>query len=309
MNLLCQYEDEIEQDYQEIQPLQESKEKKDDKRKRITIEQEKVDKQDDDIPDPFFKKAKATFTQPAPSQDRNKDEKMRQFQHVEGNFPTFIFIKIPTDRQDIIDLVQEVNTLSDSVLNNDNEDHQVNLNIKQLKDYHISLSRTFPIREHQIESFSNEIKKSLSNQKKFFIQLESCNLFYNDNQSRVFLSMLPTQSSKSTLLDIIDRIDKCCLLFKFPLFYKDPEPHFSICWKSLINNNNNDDDDDDDGDNEDTETTTSTTATTDSSSKEILLKYKNNTTIKKKMDTIINPIIVNRIYWLVGKREYYIELT
>eukprot|EP01132_Coremiostelium_polycephalum_P001160 gene1160-1470_t len=213
---------------------------------------------DDEIPDP-----PSFLFESLSDSNNNNNGRHRHFEHVEGNFPTFVFIKIPKNRNDITKLINEIKMIGKCVSIEEDVD-----------DYHISLSRTFPIREHHIDSIEKELKMLFRNQHKFYINLDSATVFTNDNRSRLFISSL-VQLNKQLVVNLIRLVDKCLELFKFPVFYDEPEPHLSICW-SLPNDGNR--------------------------------KYQNLDSIKESLEFKSDPFIVDKIYWSIGKFEYNVDL-
>ncbi|EGG14078.1 Rab GTPase [Cavenderia fasciculata] len=148
--------------------------------------------------------------------DKHKGKK-RQFEHVEGNYPTFVYFDVPIDRKDMESMIDEVRDIGNEMGIGHQVDH-----------YHVSLSRVFPMREHHIDLFCNQLKLELKNIQKFSIQFESISTFFNDDKSRIFLSSNVTTGIKS-VNRIIAMVDKCLDQFKFPLFHEIPLPHLSIC--------------------------------------------------------------------------------
>lgn len=93
--------------------------------------------------------------------------------------------------------------------------------------YHISLSKSFVLRKHQINQFVNSIKNALSIQPSFTIKFSGYTMFNNDDCSRSFASFYVSDGS-SDIRDIINLIDKIMIKYNFPEYYKPSIPHLSV---------------------------------------------------------------------------------
>ncbi|KAM9992721.1 hypothetical protein ACTFIY_010178 [Dictyostelium cf. discoideum] len=280
MEFLKHYEDDEDQDDENVNKIN----------KRQHSEIENVNEEIPDLPLSFFENFKKIKHYSSKIIDET-NKKTRLFEHVEGNYPTFIYFKVPTkSRNDIKELIEQVKEIGNEI------------NIKQDTEtcFHISISRTFPIREHHIETFTQELKKTLKNQRSIDIQLsKECCVFINDNQSRIFLSIPINQSFKSNILKLIERIDSCLSLFKFPKYYDNPEPHLSISWSLITNetnNNNNNNNNNNDETNDD-----------ENINYIPLNKFKNKEIIRDNLK-FTDSFKVSRIFWNIGKTESFIDL-
>ncbi|EFA80482.1 UPF0406 family protein [Heterostelium album PN500] len=146
--------------------------------------------------------------------------KKRLFEHVDGNYPTYVYVKIPTS-DDINAMIEEVGSIA--------KEHDV---LEVVDDYHVSLSRVFTMREHHIDTFTSEMTTKLKNIKEFTINFETISTFVNDGQSRLFFSANVCRNVDK-LNDTIKKIDQVLKQFKFPVFYETPLPHLSVNWKAI----------------------------------------------------------------------------
>jgi len=96
-------------------------------------------------------------------------------------------------------------------------------------EYHISLSRTFPMRHHYIKPFIALLEKNLLGLPGFMIDLSEYQYFTNDDKTRSFMSMR-VANAKDHVCSIISRIDNVLADFGFPVYYKNPFPHLTIGW-------------------------------------------------------------------------------
>lgn len=124
----------------------------------------------------------------------------------------------------------------------------------RLDDLHLSLTRTVVLQHHWIDEFVRSIENSLKNTPRFYslsyiynfieilysihfhfeifltfrfwIHLNSIQIYCNDNQSRTFISLsLAKQHSnaRENLHSIVKQLDNCLMEFKLPAFYQVSE--------------------------------------------------------------------------------------
>ncbi|KYR00694.1 UPF0406 family protein [Tieghemostelium lacteum] len=295
MNFLSNYDDssssdELEVYHDNIEFKVENKVNKCNKKR--TIEQLNTDDSfntsQNDLPElPAFLQ---TLKEDKEQMNNYDSKKLRIFQHVEGNFATFVYLKVPIGRTDLRDQINEINNYIKS------NSKYSNYEIFNVDNYHISLSRTFPIREHHIDSLEVQLKSTLENQNSFEISLDQLCYFTNEIGSRAFFSLLIDQG-KSEVLSLISKIDEALSLFGFPNFHSEPEPHLSLFWCSLIKSSNPTNRESHIKEEKDVE---------DDEEEGCLMENK--TLLKSTLDNKSNLIKINKIYWMVGKREYSIDL-
>ncbi|GFR39692.1 hypothetical protein Agub_g168 [Astrephomene gubernaculifera] len=96
--------------------------------------------------------------------------------------------------------------------------------------YHISLSRTVPIRHPQITPLTSQLSESLRDAcGSFSVTLEGCRSFANDEGTRSFVSLMVTHGS-AQVCDLIRRVDTAFKQHGLPPFYEEPLPHVSVGW-------------------------------------------------------------------------------
>jgi len=157
--------------------------------------------------------------------DKNKHQgRVRQFPHITGNYPALFMIQIPPSEL----LLSISNNLIEDFLK------ETGISIAPIitEDLHISLSKPFPIRNHQIKMIMEMIRNDKQN-----IQLESSiqfildeyEIYCNEDNTRYFISF-NVSVGKSEISKVIKLIDKGLSSFGFPSFYEDPKPHLTIGW-------------------------------------------------------------------------------
>ena len=141
-------------------------------------------------------------------------KRSRLFPHICGNFPSFVCFPLAFDF-DSIDV----------------------FGFHRLEDYHISISRTFPVPKKDVQRFTRLVSKVVSEEFSCFsveLCLDPC-LFLNDNKETIFLA-LEVSKGQEELKRLSGLIDEVCSQMGLPEYYKSPKFHVSIAW--MPNNNN-----------------------------------------------------------------------
>ena len=150
------------------------------------------------------------------SMEEDKVKKIRNIPHVDGNFNVYFYIKIKQAKkinyitEDIINIINNTIYPFEKTISSDDEF------------YHISLSKTFFIKYHEINNYINKIKIALNELEKFTILLTSkIKYFKNDFNTRHFLTLEVFNTKK---------------LKKLLLFLNEDDgeflPHISILWSN-----------------------------------------------------------------------------
>ena len=142
---------------------------------------------------------------------------------------------------------------------------------------HISLSKTFVLREHQIDSFIKDVQAQFSGFGNFQIKCAGISSFLSENKSRVFASALVRQGKKR-VIQLIQRMDTIMQEYSKPTYFQDPKPHLSLSWSP----------------NEKTTTTSSSSSSTTSNVVRTSNSY---------------DAIIEHIYLCIGDRRIQIDLS
>ncbi|XP_011625622.1 U6 snRNA phosphodiesterase [Amborella trichopoda] len=171
----------------------------------------------------------------------SQENRIRSFPHVEGNYALYVFIpvRIPTNiRKELVPLVRKAGLLVPSL-------HAVDVDVplselcqeKQMieqslleRKFHISLSRTVPIRVHQIDSIVAMLRQKFQAQRRFMIDFGRWEVFTNDDRTRTFLSMEVSSNGLNEITRQINLVNEVYRLHNLPEFYKNPRPHISLVW-------------------------------------------------------------------------------
>nr|CAH7735810.1 unnamed protein product [Callosobruchus chinensis] len=101
--------------------------------------------------------------------------------------------------------------------------------LKQIDDFHISLSKTVILKYHWIPTFVESVKSRIKVCRKFMVILDSLKIYCNEERTRTFIG-LQIGSGYDSLIKIVEIIDQCLQEFSLATFYKDPSFHMSIAW-------------------------------------------------------------------------------
>ncbi|KAA6426209.1 MAG: U6 snRNA phosphodiesterase-like [Trebouxia sp. A1-2] len=114
----------------------------------------------------------------------------RQFPHVEGNFATHVYITAHSPESVKRALLAELDRQKEAIPKLEVLGRSVKPDDQGIaKPFHLSLSRTVPIKFHQIDPLIASLQAALKQQHSF--QLEFCGwrVFMNDEQTRTFLAI------------------------------------------------------------------------------------------------------------------------
>lgn len=101
------------------------------------------------------------------------------------------------------------------------------------EDLHISLTKPFALKHHEIDYFWNKLQETLQENPppaKLDITFKDCSYFTNDEKNTSFFSMNVSDSNRQQIINIISIVDKVMQMFGYPTYYKDPKPHASLFW-------------------------------------------------------------------------------
>lgn len=111
----------------------------------------------------------------------SKEFKIRNIPHVEGNFATFVFIKVNPSKS----LKNFFKTIREVI----NPNELGTLQEMSPDELHISLTKTMFIKYHQIDSLVNKLKNVIQSKFKLIIT-NKLKHYSNEHNTRYFLSLL-----------------------------------------------------------------------------------------------------------------------
>lgn len=204
-------------------PYEQNEEARDAKRARKTLPKFSTDPSTNSPTDsPQGQSAKVD----ALKDSRKMPMRIRNFPHVHGNWPMFFSIQasIPPN---IMDLAKQ---FLDAVALQVRP--QGGLSVFLVGQPHLSLSRTFPVREHTISPIISEVARSIESLAAFTAHFSGFKLYFSDNKSRLFAAAVVGRG-KPLCVKAINCVDAVLGSWGEPLFYENPEPHVSLCWIDL----------------------------------------------------------------------------
>ncbi|KAJ7526606.1 hypothetical protein O6H91_16G014200 [Diphasiastrum complanatum] len=170
--------------------------------------------------------------------------RVRSFPHIDGNFALHVYIpvvlssiarsKLAPILKKASNLVPQLQSLENDVPFNPahksgNECSSVDC-IKLAKEYHISLSRTVPIRIYQIDSIVSMLRHKFYNQKRYSIEFGKWAVFVNDERTRSFLALEIVNGGFPEIQRQVCLVNDVYKLHDLPLYYKNARPHISVAW-------------------------------------------------------------------------------
>ena len=150
--------------------------------------------------------------------------RVRVFPHVEGNWPTHVYIALP-ESSALTTLMDECASLLPA-----------RLAFQRLppSDLHISLSRCVTLRHHHIQHFTHLLSSALSNPQlpctPLPILLQSLALYCNEQRTRSFAA-LRLGAGEDELLCVLAAVDGVMREMGLQTFYERPELHVSYAWR------------------------------------------------------------------------------
>eukprot|EP01035_Chromulina_nebulosa_P033906 gene33906-45416_t len=144
---------------------------------------------------------------------------VRSFEHVDGNWPSHVYLNILEGKRNSGFFCIKrlcISHFAQSYGVDKSSDHFV----VEEQSHHVSLSRPFVLRRHQIEAFIQ-----LLQDKVHYFHRFSCHVFseyqelINDSSTRGFVC-IPLADSQGLLLQLVRQVDTVLTAFKQPEYYK-----------------------------------------------------------------------------------------
>ncbi|XP_076808593.1 U6 snRNA phosphodiesterase 1-like isoform X1 [Clavelina lepadiformis] len=150
------------------------------------------------------------------------DGRIRSFEHVRGNWATYVCIPYPE---------LQINELKDSSQSILTQIKNVQWNL--VEDVHLSISKTVTIPHHEIEPMVDTLRDNLRNSSAFSINFSSNDLKYyvNEEKTRSFCGFEVTlHGTVESVQKLVEKVDLTLLDFKCDTYYPNPSYHMSIAW-------------------------------------------------------------------------------
>ncbi|EDS32020.1 conserved hypothetical protein [Culex quinquefasciatus] len=124
--------------------------------------------------------------------------------------------------------VEPLNDLQQQII--DKASKELSLELNRVDNLHMSLTKTFVIRHHNITAFVEDIRNAVSGSKRFIVLPSNLAIYVNEEQTRTFLAVKIDETSFRPLEQLVDALDGCMREYKLPVFYQERSFHVSILW-------------------------------------------------------------------------------
>ncbi|KAH9824819.1 U6 snRNA phosphodiesterase Usb1 [Melampsora americana] len=152
----------------------------------------------------------------------------RTKEHVEGDWPTHIYLSI--------DLPKEIKSILSNIIDDTSKESSLkwhSLMTTQNDQLHLSLSRPLALKAPQLKTFRIALTHAVHQINPISFHFARFCHLTNDDQSRSFLA-LEVGNGHSSLKNLVEKINEILNEFGLEEYYHDPIFHSSILW-SLIN--------------------------------------------------------------------------
>ncbi|CAO3609449.1 unnamed protein product [Cunninghamella blakesleeana] len=149
--------------------------------------------------------------------DTNKDHqgRIRGTPAIVNSWATYVYIQIPI-KPELEAILNTISQVSD-------------IHIYDEKDLHISLSKCFLFKEHELDGFAKSIQNQLQHINSFKVSFAQLTKFENEDSTRYFLSA-EIGYGYNELKKCVEKVDQTAVKYKQPIYYKPPRYHLSFAW-------------------------------------------------------------------------------
>ncbi|XP_038119125.1 U6 snRNA phosphodiesterase [Culex quinquefasciatus] len=162
----------------------------------------------------------ATAEEPVDDDPAKHQGRVRSFAHERGIWASYVYV----DYND----VEPLNDLQQHII--DKASKELSLELNRVDNLHLSLTKTFVIRHHNITAFVENIRNAVSGFKRFTVLPSNLAIYVNEEQTRTFLAVKIDETSFRPLEQLVDALDGCMREYKLPVFYQERSFHVSILW-------------------------------------------------------------------------------
>ncbi|XP_028392081.1 U6 snRNA phosphodiesterase-like [Dendronephthya gigantea] len=162
------------------------------------------------------------FKEPSNSEESTSEHegRIRSFEHFPGNWATHVLVPfdLPESFSDFL------TSLKDAWPGEASE-----LRTCDAHDFHVSISRTVPIRHHWIEPLKKLLQQGFQGKRRFVCDFPKVSTYVNDEHTRTFVA-LDVVIGDLHLKDLVQVVDKAFLEFGLQEYYEEPSFHASFAW-------------------------------------------------------------------------------
>eukprot|EP00055_Hartaetosiga_balthica_P010235 m.43115 g.43115 ORF g.43115 m.43115 type:complete len:272 (+) comp7091_c0_seq2:235-1050(+) len=160
--------------------------------------------------------------------ENTKYQKIRSFPHVDGQWPSHVFIDVSNAfMEEMEDEMEDVGELLKSFLKRP---------VEIISNPHASVSKSFVLQYCEIDTFVSSLKRNLLGISRFQLEMDGggAYVFQNEDKTRHFLSIKFTHVPLP-LHNIVNAVDRTMKSFSKPEFYKERDFHISLfSWSGLV---------------------------------------------------------------------------
>jgi hypothetical protein len=147
--------------------------------------------------------------------------RIRQVEHIEGNFSTHVFVDLSPENKRIVDLYAAKWTSMPPFFESTDPDN--------FGSYHVSLSKHVFLHPHMIQSFLEKLTQAFSAQEEVTLYFRpELTRYLNDNRNTAFAAVPVDLEVSPQCLRLINIVDSVLSQFDLPVYYPDPSPHVSL---------------------------------------------------------------------------------
>lgn len=158
------------------------------------------------------------------------DEKgrVRTFAHQTGNFAVHVWLQFSTEAPDALRT-----SMKEALAAASQDAEGGRVEPLEAGELHVSLSRTFPLRFHELAPFETALRAQVASAAvaPFNAALGSMRWLVNDERTRSFVAVaVQEQEAQHAYLRLVAAVNTCCASFRAPSYYADPLLHLSCGW-------------------------------------------------------------------------------
>ena len=147
--------------------------------------------------------------------------RIRQVEHIEGNFSTSVYIELSPENSVAIDSYSDK---AQELLRQFTEQPAIKHTA-----YHLSLSRNVFLKPHLIEQFMSAMDRVLSRLNESVLYLKpEFRIYFNDSWNTAFVAIPVDLDISANAMALLHSVDSVFQRFDLPQFYTNPSPHVSL---------------------------------------------------------------------------------
>ncbi|XP_052862884.1 U6 snRNA phosphodiesterase 1 [Anopheles cruzii] len=173
------------------------------------------------LPPPVLNIQSSATTGEDHAEDSSKHQgRKRSFPHERGIWSSYVYVDYG-EADALVRLQEEwINVLQTYHL----------FDFQPIDRMHLSLTKTFTIRHHNIAPFVSSLQELVGACQRFRLEFEGVGVYANEERSRTFIGVRIAEVSCVPLNTLVGKLDECLREYKLPPFYTDRSFHISLLW-------------------------------------------------------------------------------